>query len=87
MASLGLVSALVRASAADEGQFLDVAMVDALMSLCESAQTTWEYAGPPRTARGNPFEDVTPFDVYATADGQCAIVALTDAVARAVQAT
>ena len=77
MASLGLVSALVHAKATGEGQFLDVAMVDALMSVCESAQTTWDYLGRDLPPSGNTTEDVTPFDVYATADGQCAIAAPT----------
>ncbi len=77
MASLGLVSALVHAKASGEGQFLDVAMVDALMSICESAQTTWDYLGRDLPPSGNTTEDVTPFDVYATADGQCAIAAPT----------
>jgi crotonobetainyl-CoA:carnitine CoA-transferase CaiB-like acyl-CoA transferase len=77
MASLGLVSALVHARDSGEGQFLDVAMVDALMSICESAQTTWDYLGRDLPPSGNTTEDVTPFDVYATADGQCAIAAPT----------
>ena len=38
-AALGLVSALLAAQRTGEGQFVDVAMVDAMMSLCESRRS------------------------------------------------
>ena len=78
MAALGLVSALLHARATGEGQFLDVAMVDAVMSICEPAQTTWDYLGRDYPPSGNTTDDVTPFDIYATADGHCAIAAPTE---------
>ena len=75
MAALGLVSAVLHARGTGEGQFLDVAMVDAVMSLGEPAQSSWDYLGRDYPPQGNAIDDVTPFDVYATADGHCAIAA------------
>ncbi len=82
MAALGLVSAVLHARAAGEGQFLDVAMVDAVMSLGEPAQSSWDYLGRDYPPSGNALDDVTPFDVYRTADGHCAIAAPTEAMWR-----
>jgi len=77
MAALGLVSAMMHAQRSGEGQFLDVAMVDAVMSLGEPAQSAWDYLGRDYPPQGNAIDDVTPFDVYRTADGACAIAAPT----------
>ncbi|MCC6433388.1 MAG: CoA transferase [Acidimicrobiales bacterium] len=82
MAALGLVSALLHAQRGGEGQFLDVAMVDAVMSLGEPAQSSWDYLGRDYPPSANAVDDVTPFDVYPTADGHCAIAAPTDALWR-----
>jgi crotonobetainyl-CoA:carnitine CoA-transferase CaiB-like acyl-CoA transferase len=77
--ALGLVSALLVAGRTGEGQFVDVAMVDAIMSLCESAHAMWVYAGQRFERTGNRFDAVAPAGVFRTSDGHCAIVALTDA--------
>jgi crotonobetainyl-CoA:carnitine CoA-transferase CaiB-like acyl-CoA transferase len=78
-AALGLVSALLAAQRSGQGQFVDVAMVDAIMSLCETAHALWVYAGQRFERTGNRFDAVAPAGVYQTSDGHCAIVALTDA--------
>lgn len=75
LAALGLVSALHHASRTGEGQFLDVAMVDSIMALCAHAQTLWDYEGTVYEPSGNSTPDVVPFDLYATADGWCALAA------------
>ena len=79
MAALGFVSAIVHAKETGEGQFLDVAMVDAVMALCTTAQTMWDYEARPYEPSGNSGADVVPFDVYQTADGHCAVAAPIDA--------
>lgn len=78
LAALGLVSAVLHAKETGEGQFLDVAMVDAVMALCTSAQTMWDYQRERYRPSGNSSADVVPFDVYRTADGHCAIAAPRD---------
>ena len=76
MPAFGLVSALLAAQRSGQGQFVDVAMVDGLMSMCEPAQMMWTYKGARLT--GNGLDGVSPFDIYPTADGHCAIVAATE---------
>ncbi len=77
MVSFGLVSALLHARTTGEGQFLDVAMVDTIMSMCGSDQAMWAYEGIEAQPQGNSLPDVAPFDIYETADGHCAIAAPT----------
>jgi crotonobetainyl-CoA:carnitine CoA-transferase CaiB-like acyl-CoA transferase len=77
MVTLGLVAALVHARSTGEGQFLDVAMVDAIMSMCSDDQTAWDYQGVTPQPHGSSRPDVTPFDIYQTLDGHCAIAAPT----------
>ncbi|MFN0089635.1 MAG: CaiB/BaiF CoA transferase family protein [Acidimicrobiales bacterium] len=68
-AALGLVSALHHALRSGQGQFLDVAMVDGLMTMCETPQILWAYRGKDYEPSGNAVEDVAPFNVYVTKDG------------------
>lgn len=77
IAALGIVSALLHARATGEGQFLDVSMVDAVTALCEAAVYRYTYAGTVTRPTGNSHPQLSPFDVYPTADGHCAIAAPT----------
>ena len=76
--ALGMVSAIFHARQTGVGQFVDVAMVDAMMALSESSQLTWSYMGRPQKPAGNAMDGISPFDIYRTADGHCAIAAPTD---------
>ncbi len=77
VAALGIVSALLHAKVTGEGQFMDVGMVDAVTALCEAAVYRYTYAGIVTKPLGNSHPQLTPFDVYRTADGFCAIAAPT----------
>jgi crotonobetainyl-CoA:carnitine CoA-transferase CaiB-like acyl-CoA transferase len=77
VAALGIVSALLHAKLTGDGQFLDVAMVDAVTALCEAAVYRYTYAGINTKPTGNSHPQLNPFDVYPTADGFCAIAAPT----------
>jgi crotonobetainyl-CoA:carnitine CoA-transferase CaiB-like acyl-CoA transferase len=77
VAALGIVSALLHAKLTGEGQFLDVAMVDAVTAICEAAVYRYTYAGINTKPTGNSHPQLNPFDVYPTADGFCAIAAPT----------
>ncbi len=77
-AALGLLAALLHAQRSGEGQFVDVAMVDGIMSICEPTQTMWDYEGRASVPSGNSVEDVLPFDIYRARDGWCAIAAPTE---------
>ena len=76
--ALGMVSAIFHAHKTGVGQFVDVAMVDAMMALSESSQLSWSYTGRPQKPAGNAVDGISPFDIYRTADGHCAIAAPTD---------
>jgi crotonobetainyl-CoA:carnitine CoA-transferase CaiB-like acyl-CoA transferase len=79
LAAVGVLAAIHQARESGEGQFVDVAMVDSVMALCATAQTMWDYEGLVYEPQGNSSADATPFDVYRTADGHCAIAAPTEA--------
>jgi len=77
MAALGLLAAVHHAQRTGVGQFLDVAMVDAMMSISSESLTQWSYTGRLQAPMGNTVDGLSPFDIYATADGHCAIAAPT----------
>src|SRR5262249_45921549 len=69
LAALGVVSAIHAARVAGVGQFLDVAMYDALVSLCEGIIYNFSYAGRVVGPRGTGHLSLCPFDVFETRDG------------------
>jgi crotonobetainyl-CoA:carnitine CoA-transferase CaiB-like acyl-CoA transferase len=73
--ALGLVSAVHAARRTGEGQFLDVAMYDAILSLCETIVVNYSVAGRVLGPRGTGHPTLCPFDVYPTRDGAVAIAA------------
>lgn len=78
LATVGLLAAVIDARASGRGQMVDVAMYDAVLSLCEGAAYQYSYTGrvPGPTGNGHPV--IAPFDLYPTADGSCAIGAPDD---------
>lgn len=76
--TVGLLAALLHAERSGEGQFLDVAMVDGIMSICETAHTLWAYEGVTHERVGNNLSAAAPIDVYPTVDGSISLVGLTD---------
>jgi crotonobetainyl-CoA:carnitine CoA-transferase CaiB-like acyl-CoA transferase len=77
VAAFAITAALLHARETGEGQFLDVAMYDALVALCEAAVYRFSYMGFVSQPAGNSHPQLSPFDVYPTADGACAIAAPT----------
>jgi crotonobetainyl-CoA:carnitine CoA-transferase CaiB-like acyl-CoA transferase len=78
LAALGIVSAIHAARRGGEGQFLDVAMYDALIALCEGAVYHYSYEGRVLGPKGSGHVALCPFDVFPTRDGAAAIAAPTD---------
>jgi len=78
LAALGIVAAIHAARRIGVGQFLDVAMYDALLSLCESVIYNYSYDGRVLGPRGTGHPSLCPFDVFPTSDGAVAIAAPTD---------
>lgn len=77
VAALGIVAAVYHARTTGQGQFMDVALYDALVALCEAAVYRYSYAGFVTEPVGNSHPQLSPFDIYPTADGSCAIAAPT----------
>ncbi len=75
--ALGVVSALLHARATGEGQFVDVGMYDAALALSEAIIYRYSYRGQISKPLGNSHAQLSPFDIYPTADGFCAIAAPT----------
>lgn len=79
LATVGLLAAVIEARSSGQGQFVDVAMYDAVLSLCEGAAYQYSYFGSAPGPTGNGHPVIAPFDLYPTADGMCAIGAPNDA--------
>ncbi len=75
LAALGVVSAIHSARVTGKGQFLDVAMYDAILTLCENAVYTYSRTGTVREPQGNGTPVLCPFDIFSTRDGAVAIAA------------
>jgi crotonobetainyl-CoA:carnitine CoA-transferase CaiB-like acyl-CoA transferase len=71
--AVGVLAAVLHARATGEGQFVDVAMYDAVLSLCEGSAYNYSYTGRVRGPTGNGHPTIAPFDVFPTRDGNCAI--------------
>ncbi len=78
LAALGVVSAVHAARRTGEGQFLDVAMYDAVLSLCENLVYKYAVDGHVERPKGFGHPALSPFDVYETRDGAAAIAAPTE---------
>jgi len=75
LAALGVVSAVHAARRTGIGQFLDVAMYDAVLALCETIVYSYSRAGVVREPAGNGTPVLCPFDIFSTSDGAVAIAA------------
>jgi crotonobetainyl-CoA:carnitine CoA-transferase CaiB-like acyl-CoA transferase len=78
MAALGLLAALHRARETGQGQFIDVAMVDAMMTISEMSQMMYTYMGRSMTPMATAVDGVSPYNIYPTADGHCVIATPTN---------
>ncbi len=75
LAALGVVSAIHSARRTGEGQFIDVAMYDAILAMCEAIVYTYSRGGVVREPTGNGTAVLCPFDIFSSRDGAVAIAA------------
>ncbi|HEY1282105.1 MAG TPA: CoA transferase, partial [Acidimicrobiales bacterium] len=68
IAAVGILAAVMHARETGEGQFVDVAMVDAVVALNEALIYRYSYTGMVTAPTGNSHPQLTPFDIYPTAD-------------------
>ena len=76
--ALGIVSAVLHARETGEGQFLDVAMADAVLGVCERIvhQHSFGHLTPGPEGNHHPF--LLPFGIYPAADGFVALACPSD---------
>ncbi len=79
VAGFGILAALRSAEATGKGQFLDVAMYDAMLSLCERLVTQHDFDGSVPGPVGNGHPLLAPFGVFPASDGLVAIGVVDDA--------
>ena len=77
-AATGILAALLRAKMTGRGQFVDVCMVDVVLSVCERIVHQNSYAGVVPRPEGNQHPILTPFGVFRASDGFVSIGAPTD---------
>ena len=75
LTTVGLLAAVLDARRTGQGQFVDVAMYDAILSLSESAVYRYSCTGEVPRPTGNGHPQIAPFDIFPTADGNCGIAA------------
>jgi crotonobetainyl-CoA:carnitine CoA-transferase CaiB-like acyl-CoA transferase len=73
LSAVGLLAAVIDAQRTGRGQFVDVAMYDAVLSLSESAVYRYSCSGQVPGPTGNGHPQIAPFDIFPTADGNCGI--------------
>lgn len=69
MAAFGIMSALYHANKTGEGQFIDVAMYDTVMAMCERIVPQYSYTGEVPGLEGNANPTLCPFGIFPATDG------------------
>ncbi len=76
--AFGVVSAILRAHKTGRGQFVDVAMVDAILAVCERIMHQHSYAQALPVPEGNHHPLLCPFGMFPAKDGFVTIAAHAD---------
>lgn len=79
IAAFGILAALRAAEATGKGQFLDVAMYDAMLSLCERLVYQHDFDGSVPGPEGDGHPLLAPFGLFRARDGMVAIGVVDDA--------
>ena len=79
MLSFAIVSAVRHAERTGEGQFVDIAMYDAMLSLCERLVYLYDMEGRIAEPAGNGHPLLAPFGLFPAADGWVSIGVVDDA--------
>ena len=78
MAAFGVVCAILRAGKTGEGQYVDVSMVDVVLSICERIVHQRAFQGLNPRPEGNRHPLLAPFGMIKARDGWVTIAAHTD---------
>jgi crotonobetainyl-CoA:carnitine CoA-transferase CaiB-like acyl-CoA transferase len=78
LAAVGILAAIHKAMISGIGQFVEVSLYDAVVSLCERIVYQFALTGVDPTPEGNTHPLLCPYGIVDTSDGQIAIAAPTD---------
>lgn len=73
--ALGIVAAVHHARSTGHGQFVDVAMYDSVLAICERIVYLYSYSGEIAKPQGAGNPQLCPFDAFPTKDGWVSIAA------------
>lgn len=73
LAAFGILAAYHHAQRTGEGQFVDVAMYDGVVALCERIIYQQSYTGKPPQPEGNQHPILCPFGTFPAKDGQVTV--------------
>ena len=76
--AVGILAALHHRERTGEGQYVDTAMYDAMISMCERAVYQHSYTGEVPKRRGNSHPTLFPYDAFEAADGYVVVAAFGD---------
>lgn len=76
--TIGILAALSRRAASNEGCYLDIGMFDAVTAVVENAFARFAATGRDPVPNGNRHPSIAPFETYPTADGLIVIAAGND---------
>jgi crotonobetainyl-CoA:carnitine CoA-transferase CaiB-like acyl-CoA transferase len=79
MLCIGILAAASSARATGRGQFVDVAMTDAVLAMCERIVYQTSYTGTVPKPEGNRHPLLCPFGLFRARDGHVSIACATDA--------
>ncbi len=79
MLCIGILAAAHRARDTGKGQFVDVAMTDAVLAMCERIVYQVSYTGAAPAPEGNRHPLLCPFGLFRARDGHVSIACATDA--------
>ena len=78
LCAFGILAAVRHRDRTGEGQYVDVAMYDAMVALCERIVYQYSYTGQVPGPMGNEHPLLSVYDVFDAADGLVAVAAPTD---------
>ncbi|SIR84566.1 succinate--mesaconate CoA-transferase [Haladaptatus litoreus] len=76
--AVGILAALHHRDRTGEGQYVDTAMYDSMISLCERTVYQYSYTDEVPNRRGNSHPTLFPYNAFETADGYVVIAAFGD---------
>lgn len=73
LSAFGIMAAVYRAQKTGQGQFVDVAMYDGVLAMCERLVYQYSYTGKSPVPEGNQHPILCPFGVFRCKDGMVTI--------------